>query len=143
MGELRTIGVYGFDDVSFLDGLTRDGITMLLDVRQRRGVRGPECAWANSQRLQSSLAAAGPRRRPAGPVRRQPATGCVRTPTAHRLAAPQRAPLDRPAGPGSRPTHRGHDRTVGLQQRHLKRPLGGRLGLLRWRRAHAAAAANS
>ncbi|MGO4130156.1 hypothetical protein AB4028_07215 [Janibacter sp. RAF20_2_2] len=59
MGELRTIGVYGFDDVSFLDGLTRDGITMLLDVRQRRGVRGPEYAWANSQRLQSSLAAAG------------------------------------------------------------------------------------
>lgn len=39
MGELRTIGVYGFDDVSFLDGLTRDGITMLLDVRQRRGVQ--------------------------------------------------------------------------------------------------------
>ena len=32
---------------------------MLLDVRQRRGVRGPEYAWANSQRLQSSLAAAG------------------------------------------------------------------------------------
>ena len=59
MGELRTIGVYGFDEVSFLDGLMRDGITMLLDVRQRRGVRGPEYAWANSQRLQSSLAAAG------------------------------------------------------------------------------------
>lgn len=59
MGELRTIGVYGFDDVSFLDCLVKDGITMLLDVRQRRGVRGTEYAWANSQRLHSSLAMAG------------------------------------------------------------------------------------
>jgi uncharacterized protein (DUF488 family) len=32
---------------------------MLLDVRQRRGVRGPEYAWANSQRLQAALAEAG------------------------------------------------------------------------------------
>ena len=28
---------------------------MLLDVRQRRGVRGPEYAWANSKRLQAAL----------------------------------------------------------------------------------------
>jgi uncharacterized protein (DUF488 family) len=32
---------------------------LLLDVRQRRGVRGPEYAWANSKRLQAALAAAG------------------------------------------------------------------------------------
>ena len=32
---------------------------MLLDVRQRRGVRGPEYAWANSLRLQASLVQAG------------------------------------------------------------------------------------
>lgn len=32
---------------------------MLLDLRQRRGVRGPEYAWANSARLQSALAVAG------------------------------------------------------------------------------------
>jgi uncharacterized protein (DUF488 family) len=31
----------------------------VLDVRQRRGVRGPEYAWANSQRLQAALAEAG------------------------------------------------------------------------------------
>jgi uncharacterized protein (DUF488 family) len=31
----------------------------VLDVRQRRGVRGPEYAWANSRRLQDALAAAG------------------------------------------------------------------------------------
>ena len=32
---------------------------VLLDVRQRRGVRGPEYAWANSARLQRALAEAG------------------------------------------------------------------------------------
>ena len=31
----------------------------MLDVRQRRGVRGPEYAWANSKRLQAALAEAG------------------------------------------------------------------------------------
>ena len=32
---------------------------LLLDVRQRRGVRGPEYAWANAKRLQAALAEAG------------------------------------------------------------------------------------
>ena len=32
---------------------------MLLDVRQRRGVRGPQYAWANAARLQAALAEAG------------------------------------------------------------------------------------
>jgi uncharacterized protein (DUF488 family) len=32
---------------------------VLLDVRQRRGVRGSEYAWANSKRLQAALAEAG------------------------------------------------------------------------------------
>ena len=31
----------------------------MLDVRQRRGVRGPQYAWANSKRLQAALADAG------------------------------------------------------------------------------------
>jgi len=31
----------------------------VLDVRQRRGVRGSEYAWANAQRLQAALAEAG------------------------------------------------------------------------------------
>jgi uncharacterized protein (DUF488 family) len=31
----------------------------VLDVRQRRGVRGREYAWANSKRLQAALAEAG------------------------------------------------------------------------------------
>src|SRR3712207_2769188 len=53
-----TIGVYGFDAESFLQRLRRADVSLLLDVRQRRGVRGPEYAWANSLRLQAALARA-------------------------------------------------------------------------------------
>jgi uncharacterized protein (DUF488 family) len=56
---LNTIGVYGFDRGSFLDALTGAGVGLLLDVRQRRGVRGSEYAWANAQRLQAALEEAG------------------------------------------------------------------------------------
>jgi uncharacterized protein (DUF488 family) len=56
---LRTIGVYGFDRESFLAALTGAGVELLLDVRQRRGVRGSEYAWANAQRLQAALAEVG------------------------------------------------------------------------------------
>jgi uncharacterized protein (DUF488 family) len=55
MGSVATIGVYGFNRDSFLAALTDAGIDLLLDVRQRRGVRGSEYAWANAQRLQESL----------------------------------------------------------------------------------------
>jgi uncharacterized protein (DUF488 family) len=54
-----TIGVYGFDQPAFLAALARARVTVLLDVRQRRGVRGSEYAWANSARLQAALAGAG------------------------------------------------------------------------------------
>ena len=54
-----TIGVYGFDAESFLQRLRQADVGLLLDVRQRRGVRGPEYAWANSLRLQAALARAG------------------------------------------------------------------------------------
>ncbi|CAA9216847.1 MAG: hypothetical protein AVDCRST_MAG26-351 [uncultured Chloroflexia bacterium] len=53
-----TIGVYGFDGESFLQRLRQADVRLLLDVRQRRGVRGPDYAWANSARLQRALAAA-------------------------------------------------------------------------------------
>lgn len=59
MPTLRTIGVYGFDRESFLATLRGAGVELLLDVRQRRGVRGSEYAWANAQRLQAALAEAG------------------------------------------------------------------------------------
>lgn len=57
--RLLTIGVYGFDASSFLATLRGAGVTLLIDVRQRRGVRGAEYAWANSKRLQNALADAG------------------------------------------------------------------------------------
>ncbi|MEU0177172.1 DUF488 domain-containing protein [Streptomyces massasporeus] len=59
MRRMTTIGVYGFDGESFLQRLRQADVRLLLDVRQRRGVRGPEYAWANSHRLQAALAEAG------------------------------------------------------------------------------------
>jgi uncharacterized protein (DUF488 family) len=56
---LRTIGVYGFDRETFMGALSDAGVELLLDVRQRRGVRGSEYAWANAQRLQAALAEVG------------------------------------------------------------------------------------
>jgi uncharacterized protein (DUF488 family) len=57
--RLVTIGVYGFALEEFLAALRSADVQLLLDVRQRRGVRGPEYAWANSKRLQAALAGAG------------------------------------------------------------------------------------
>ena len=59
MPALATIGVYGFDAESFLGALRTADVRLLLDVRQRRGVRGREYAWANAARLQAALADAG------------------------------------------------------------------------------------
>lgn len=56
---IATIGVYGFDAESFMAALREAGVGLLVDVRQRRGVRGPEYAWANSRRLQAALRDAG------------------------------------------------------------------------------------
>jgi uncharacterized protein (DUF488 family) len=58
MRRIATIGVYGFTAGTFLDELTGAGVGLLLDLRQRRGVRGPDHSWANSVRLQRALAAA-------------------------------------------------------------------------------------
>ena len=59
MRRLATIGVYGFSGDEFVTTLLEAGVTALLDVRQRRGVRGTEYAWANAQRLQAAMAEAG------------------------------------------------------------------------------------
>lgn len=59
MAGIATIGVYGFDLESFLEALRGAGVEVVVDVRQRRGVRGHEYAWANAQRLQAALAEAG------------------------------------------------------------------------------------
>jgi uncharacterized protein (DUF488 family) len=57
--KVLTVGVYGFDQAAFLAALADADVKLLLDVRQRRGVRGSEYAWANSARLQAALADAG------------------------------------------------------------------------------------
>ena len=59
MARLCTIGVYGYTPGEFVDSLHRAGVALLIDVRQRRGVRGPIYPWANSLRLQRLVADAG------------------------------------------------------------------------------------
>jgi uncharacterized protein (DUF488 family) len=59
MPSLATIGVYGFTLDEFLRTLSEADVRLVIDVRQRRGVRGPQYAWANARRLQSALAGAG------------------------------------------------------------------------------------
>jgi uncharacterized protein (DUF488 family) len=59
VSRVATIGVYGFTADTFFSQLHAADVRVVLDVRQRRGVRGPEYAWANSQRLQAALAGAG------------------------------------------------------------------------------------
>ena len=50
-----TIGGYGFDEKSFLEALRESDIDLLLDVRQRAGMRGSKYAFLNKSRLQGSL----------------------------------------------------------------------------------------
>jgi uncharacterized protein (DUF488 family) len=57
--QLATIGVYGFTLEEFLRSLREANVRLVLDVRQRRGVRGTQYAWANSKRLQAALEEAG------------------------------------------------------------------------------------
>ena len=59
MKRAVTIGVYGFTAAIFLRALGDADVRVVLDVRQRRGVRGSEYSWANSLRLQAALADAG------------------------------------------------------------------------------------
>jgi hypothetical protein len=57
--KIVTIGVYGFDEAGFFAALQAAGVDLFCDIRQRRGVRGAHYAFANSQRLQTRLAAMG------------------------------------------------------------------------------------
>jgi uncharacterized protein (DUF488 family) len=52
---IATVGVYQSSLEDFLGKLKRHRVAMVVDVRQRRGVRGREYAWANSLRLQAAL----------------------------------------------------------------------------------------
>jgi uncharacterized protein (DUF488 family) len=57
--RIATVGVYEATLERFLDALRANDVGLLMDVRQRRGVRGSEYAWANAQRLQAALADSG------------------------------------------------------------------------------------
>jgi uncharacterized protein (DUF488 family) len=57
--RITTIGIYGWTLESFLAALRAADVRVVLDVRQRRGVRGPEYAWANSLGIQAALENAG------------------------------------------------------------------------------------
>ena len=59
MAAVATVGVYGCSGDAFLGLLRSENVRQIIDVRQRRGVRGSEYAWANARRLQASLAGAG------------------------------------------------------------------------------------
>jgi uncharacterized protein (DUF488 family) len=56
---VATIGVYGWTPEDWLRALEDAGVVLVVDVRQRRGVRGAEYAWANAKRLEAVLERAG------------------------------------------------------------------------------------
>lgn len=56
MPTIATIGVYDFDSGGFVRALEEAGVSQVVDIRQRRGVRGSRYAWANARRLQALLA---------------------------------------------------------------------------------------
>lgn len=53
--EFFTIGVYNSTEKEYFKKLTDNHIDTFCDIRQRRGVRGSEYAFVNSNRLQSKL----------------------------------------------------------------------------------------
>jgi uncharacterized protein (DUF488 family) len=57
--DVLTIGAYGWSADAWFAALRDAGAATLCDVRRRRGVRGPEYAFANSARLQARLADEG------------------------------------------------------------------------------------
>src|SRR5215470_3933882 len=54
--DIYTIGVYGSSEKEFFEKLSEHDIDTFCDIRLRRGVRGSQYAFANSQRLQDKLA---------------------------------------------------------------------------------------
>ena len=59
MERLYTIGAYGFAAEGFFAALTDSRIDLFLDIRRRRGIRGPLYTFGNAGRLQKELAARG------------------------------------------------------------------------------------
>jgi len=57
--RILTIGAFGFTEASFFVAQHEAQVDLLVDIRQRRGVRGAEYSFVNHQRLVAGLAAAG------------------------------------------------------------------------------------
>ena len=72
--EIITVGAYGWDAERFFEALRDAGVDTFCDIRARRGVRGPEYAFANSVRLQARLAELGIRYIHRGDLAPSPAT---------------------------------------------------------------------
>ena len=53
--EFFTIGVYNSTEQEYFNKLTNNNIDTFCDIRQRRGVRGSQYAFVNSNRLQTKL----------------------------------------------------------------------------------------
>jgi uncharacterized protein (DUF488 family) len=59
MTKIVTIGAYGFNAEDFFEALQTAEVDVFCDIRWRRGVRGAEYAFVNSQRLQARLESLG------------------------------------------------------------------------------------
>lgn len=55
MINIFTIGVYNSTEDSYFEKLTKNHIDMFCDIRQRRGVRGSQYRYVNSNYLQAKL----------------------------------------------------------------------------------------
>ena len=53
--EFFTIGVYNSTEEEYFSKLVENNIDTFCDIRQRRGVRGSQYAFVNSNRLQARL----------------------------------------------------------------------------------------
>ena len=53
--RIVTMGVYGSSEAEFFSALQNAHVDLFCDIRGRRGVRGSQYAFANSQRLQARL----------------------------------------------------------------------------------------
>ncbi|MFG6083659.1 DUF488 family protein [Paracoccus litorisediminis] len=58
MISIYTIGVYGWDEKSFIDALEENEIDALIDIRSRRAVRGRIYSFANAKKLENILSGA-------------------------------------------------------------------------------------
>ncbi len=93
MPEFVTIGAYGWDAERFFAALVAAGVDVFCDLRARRGVRGPDYTFANSQRLQRRLSELGirylhrPDLAPSAATRQAQSAADEATHTAKRLRA--------------------------------------------------------